>query len=305
MSDFCYRASQQAEIPEKSGKRRAGPGGLPDTQAMDLEDFLAAGAAAGLASSTLTEYRRVLCRMRRYFGDRSWREIERGDAKAWVTCAVSRGARPNTIRHGAAVARAFWRFLREEGRVRGDPFAGIAPKREHRLPRVISPKEAAALLEACRRGRDRALVAFLLGSGARVGEAVLLEWRAVRLEEEPPWARLPAGKGAERIVPLGRVAARELAALRREGKAGGKVFGGLRPASAWRIVSRAGARAGLPSRVGPHLLRHTCATWLLRGGAGLEVVQAVLGHGSINSTQLYTHLSVGHLIAEHRRCHPR
>jgi integrase/recombinase XerD len=221
----------------------------------------------------------------------------------------------------AAAARTFYRHLVALGRRPDNPAASVdLPRRRQRLPRSLSLSEVERLIAAAngttpRSLRDQALIELLYGAGLRVSEAVGLERGGVELD-----ARLVrcVGKGdKERVVPLG---ARAVDALRRYLSRGRPYLdrrhrpelflnaqgGPLTRAGAFLIVRRLAAKAGLdPERIHPHLLRHSFATHLLEGGADLRVVQALLGHASISTTQLYTHLTGERVREVYARAHPR
>jgi integrase/recombinase XerD len=165
--------------------------------------------------------------------------------------------------------------------------------------------------------RNRAILELLYASGLRVSELVGLPVSRMDLDEG---VALVFGKGSkERLVPVGRPACRAveryLTLLRGEleggrGRGEGRLFltARGRPMSrmaVWTVVREAAQRAGLERSVSPHTLRHTFATHLLEGGADLTVVQELLGHADISTTQIYTHLDREHLVDVHRSCHPR
>ena len=233
--------------------------------------------------------------------------------------------RPASLRRKAAVVRAFYRFAYAEELIAVD-VAGMLdlPRQARRLPDVLDAEETARLLEAVDPGepqaaRDRALLELLYASGLRVGEALGLDREDLSLEGA--FVRV-IGKGdRERLVPVGEPALEALARylegvrpawLARAGAVsrGGPLF--LTPhgrrldrMGAWRAIQRAALRAGLASHVTPHTLRHSFATHLLEGGADLRVVQELLGHASISTTQLYTHLTGERIKAVYARAHPR
>ncbi len=189
------------------------------------------------------------------------------------------------------------------------------------LPRALTVSEAEGLVEAPDlRGplgrRDRALLEFLYGTGARVSEAVGIDTEDIDLDER---VAVVTGKGdKQRIVPLGSAAVEAISsylddrlALRRHGRDSGALFlnargGRLTRQGVWKIVRKHAANAGLdPARVSPHVLRHSAATHMLEGGADLRVVQEILGHASISTTQIYTRVSPRHLREVYVASHPR
>jgi integrase/recombinase XerD len=220
------------------------------------------------------------------------------------------------------------RHLVAEGVLERDPSAGIpAPVLRRALPQTLSVEEVERLLDASpepgrtgwTRGwrdlRDRALLEVLYACGARVSEAIGLRTDAI----EPALRVLRLfGKGRkERIVPVGDSARAALEAWLAEGRPQlphaldrREVFLSrsgrpLDRVNAWRRVKAAAARAGLPHDISPHTLRHSFATHLIEGGADLRSVQEMLGHASIRTTEVYTHLDSGYVRSVHRLYHPR
>ncbi|HVA87434.1 MAG TPA: site-specific tyrosine recombinase [Candidatus Saccharimonadales bacterium] len=237
--------------------------------------------------------------------------------------------RPSSLRRRAAAIRGFYRFAFGEGLIPIDVAAQIdLPRQSRLLPETLSQDETERLLEAIDPAdgaetlalRDRALLELLYAAGLRISEALGLDREDLSLQGG--FVRV-IGKGdRERLVPVGEIA---LAWLRRyelelrpgllalsrvEPPHGGPVFltrHGRRLArqQAWTIVRRAAAVAGLGERVSPHTLRHSFATHLLEGGADLRIVQELLGHASISTTQLYTHLTGERIKEVYARAHPR
>lgn len=231
--------------------------------------------------------------------------------------------------------RGLHRFLALEGRTSEDPAADVAPpKPPSRLPKAIPVDTVERILAAASVGdtpqalRDRALLEMLYGAGARISEAVGLDVDDIDLQEIGSGAagRIGSvrllGKGQrERIVPLGRYAMRALeayvvrgrpalAAKRQGGPSEQPLFLNLRGRrltrqSAWAIIQDAAGRAGIREHVSPHTLRHSFATHLLDGGADVRVVQELLGHASVTTTQIYTMVSVQRLREVYATAHPR
>jgi len=219
--------------------------------------------------------------------------------------------------------RGFHRFLLLEGTVTTDPAHDVRPPAApQRLPKAISVAEVEQLLEAASFGgtpgalRDRALLELLYGSGARIGEAVGLDVDDLDLGSGLLRLR---GKGSkERIVPVGRYAVDAVGAylvrvrpdLAARGRGTAAVFlntrgGRLSRQSAWTVLQAAGGRAGLAAHVSPHTLRHSFATHLLEGGADVRVVQELLGHASVTTTQIYTRVTADTLREVYAAAHPR
>lgn len=219
--------------------------------------------------------------------------------------------------------RGLHKFLALEGETTHDPAGDVAPPTPpSRLPKAIGIDEVTRLLDASGVGdgalplRDRALLEVLYGTGARISEAVGLDIDDVDLDSGA--ARL-LGKGSkERIVPLGSYACEAVQAwlvrgrpdLSAKGRAGPAFFLNQRGArlsrqSAWAVITAAAERAGLSGHVSPHTLRHSFATHLLEGGADVRVVQELLGHASVTTTQIYTMITVQQLREVYAQSHPR
>lgn len=219
--------------------------------------------------------------------------------------------------------RGLHRFLALEGEVGADPAQAVSPPRPPaRLPKAIGLAEVERLLAAASVGdtaaslRDRALLEVLYGTGARISEAVGLDLDDV--DAEAGLVRL-LGKGSkERVVPLGSYAARALDAYLVRGRPTFAAAGTGTPAiflnhrgqrlsrqSAWAVLRACAERAGLPGHLSPHTLRHSFATHLLEGGADVRVVQELLGHASVTTTQIYTMVTVQQLREVYAQSHPR
>ncbi|WP_289019643.1 site-specific tyrosine recombinase XerD [uncultured Ornithinimicrobium sp.] len=225
--------------------------------------------------------------------------------------------------------RGLHTFLALEGETPDDPAREVSPPTPpRRLPSALSVDEVHRLLQAASVGdtpaalRDRALLEVLYGCGARVGEAVALDLDDLELgraEDGTGGVVRLFGKGRkERIVPMGRYARAALDAwlvrgrpeLVRTGRGTPAVFvnargGRLSRQSAWTAIKTAAERSGLGPTVSPHTLRHSFATHLLDGGADVRVVQELLGHASVTTTQIYTHVSTQRLREVYAQAHPR
>lgn len=290
-----------------------------------LEDCLTAlRVEAGLARTTLAAYRGDLTRFLGWSAARGARRLATISADDVIDFLAERraaGLGEASVAHHLTVLRIFFRFLVAEGELDRDPTARIAsPRLSSFLPSLLSPDEVEQLLAApkgstWRAERDRALLEVLYAAGARISEALAL--RTDGIEPSLRVLRL-TGKGQKtRIVPCGEQARAALtrwiegtrrslpnAAQRAEvflSKSGKP----LDRISAWRVVKAAARAAGLSSDISPHTLRHSFATHLIEGGADLRSVQEMLGHASIRTTEVYTHLDSEHVLAIHRLHHPR
>lgn len=251
----------------------------------------------------------------------AWDAVDRSALRAYLAALQARGLSRRTCARKLSALRAFYRIMHRDGYISRDPMTGVrSPKAERPLPNFLTPDQAAALAGASggdepQALRDRALVELLYGSGLRVSEAVSLNLGQVdaALREA-----VVAGKGGKtRVVVIGEAA---LAALSEWTERGRPLLARspeqralflnrlgtrLSDRSARTIVEQWRARAGLPERISPHTLRHSFATHLLDGGADLRVVQELLGHASLNSTQIYTHVTQSESLRAYERAHPR
>jgi integrase/recombinase XerD len=288
----------------------------------------------GLAANTLSSYRRDL---RRYLIHLAGRDIDapaaigEADVSAFLV-ALREGDEEhpplaaNSAARAVVAVRGFHRFLLREGLVTVDAARGVRPPSPpKRLPKAISVQEVEALLAAAgadetpRALRDRALLELLYGCGARISEAVGLDVDDLDVDPAGSGTVRLLGKGSkERVVPVGSYA-REAAsaylvrgrpALAASGSGSPALFlnvrgGRLSRQSAWTVLRAAAERAGLRRQISPHTLRHSFATHLLDGGADVRVVQELLGHASVTTTQVYTLVTVDRLREVYATSHPR
>lgn len=278
----------------------------------------------GLSKNTIAAYHRDIDKYYAHLLSRSVSDLEtvtREDVASFIDF-LGAMARSSLARSLVSV-RSFHTFLHEEGITSHNPAADVAPpKLPARLPKALAVEEVEALINASGIGdspvalRDRALVEILYGTGARISEAVSLTADDIDVENRS--IRL-FGKGRkERIVPLGTYAldalqaymVRARPALAAKGKGNSALFlntrgNPLSRQSAWEIIRRAAERAGIERDVSPHSLRHSFATHLLSGGADVRVVQEMLGHASVTTTQIYTMVSVDTLREVYASSHPR
>ncbi|HBS09872.1 MAG TPA: site-specific tyrosine recombinase XerD [Microbacterium sp.] len=287
----------------------------------------------GLSAHTVAAYRRDLGPYRQWLADRGIDDSEQVTA-ALVTEYIAERAASDPPPAATSLARlqssvrGMHRFLVVEGIDPVDPTTHVRPpKMPRRLPKALTIAQVEALLAAAGPEpaaatpgdlvalRDRALLELLYATGARVSEAVGLDVDDVT---DGDILRV-RGKGSkERIVPIGSYARAAVDAyltrarpeLARRGKASPRLFLGARGAplsrqSAWLVIQAAAERANLEAHVSPHTLRHSFATHLLQGGADVRVVQELLGHASVATTQIYTHVSVDALRDVYATSHPR
>lgn len=282
-------------------------------------------AECGLSSHTLAAYRSDIARFsrwRRKAAPGPLADLKIGDLAGFVDHLVGLGLAPTSIGRNLAALSTFYRYLIYDGKL-SDNVAQllVAPAVWDRLPLVLGPAAVDRLMQAPDLGttagrRDRAALETLYATGCRASEVVGL--RVGDLDMARGSARC-IGKGdKERLVPLGGRAREALDEyLRRDrpvllaGRPGiDQVFATVRGrvlsrAGLWKVVKKHALAAGLSPDISPHTLRHSFATHLLAGGADLRVVQEMLGHVSIATTQIYTRVELSRLQAVHARFHPR
>lgn len=262
-------------------------------------------------------------------GDVDWTAVSRACVRSHLLKLSSSGAGPATVKRHTASIRVFFRFLQKEGLVEVNPAEGLrGPKLPGRLPKVLSVTEVDRFLAAPAKAftegllpefaavRDKAVFEFLYSTGCRISEAVTLRWGDVDMDRG---GATVTGKGSkQRLVVLGEASCEALRKMRSMSTArgddvvspGARVFlsDTSRPLTA-RFVQRRMkfylSMADLPLDITPHKLRHSFATHLLDAGAGLRGVQEMLGHSSLSTTQIYTHVSVERLKDQYTKFHPR
>lgn len=293
--------------------------------------FVHIGIERGLSPATLEAYERDLCKYRDWLYDQKppIKDLDKISASLIEKFLASQDhLSPSSQARLVASIHEFHRFIFQQGITRTDSSQTVkAGKIPQKLPDVLSIDEVQRLIEAASLGegndpislRDRALLEFLYGTGARVSEAVGLQLNDIHYDEK---IVLLHGKGDKmRYVPLGSYACeamkkylnngRDILMKRSKGdyelntiflnKRGKK----LSRQSAWEIIQVSAQRAGLQKDVHPHTLRHCFATHLLQGGADIRTVQELLGHASVTTSQIYTHISPITLMETYAASHPR
>ncbi|MCK8466126.1 tyrosine recombinase XerC [Microbacterium sp. KSW4-16] len=280
-----------------------------------------------LSPATVKAYRSDLRDLAASTGSVQLEDVDLDALRDWLWHATQRGDARSTLARRSAAARSFFRWAHEQELVSQDPSLRlVTPKRGRTLPTVASREAMTALLdEYCDDAaagdpvdlRDHAILELLYGSGMRVSELCGLDIDDLDLDRAT--ARV-LGKGAkERVVPFGAPARDALDAYLRRGRpvlvARARTFSpavmlgsrGARvgPRTVYELVARVLAPIVGAETIGPHALRHTAATHLLDGGADLRAVQEILGHASLGTTQIYTHVSAERLTATYRLAHPR
>jgi len=279
----------------------------------------------GLARNTLESYRRDVRQFASWLDEAQGKallEAGAGDLQRHLAWQVeSKRAKPRTTGRLVSSLRRFFQFALREGLRGDDPSADLeSPKLPRSLPKSLSEAEVEALLDApdvetAQGLRDRAMLETLYASGLRVSELVGLKTVQVSLDMNV--IRI-LGKGAkERLTPLGEEASDWIARYQREARQqllrarkSDALFvtargGPMTRQSFWSLVKRHARAAGIGRAISPHTLRHAFATHLINHGADLRVVQMLLGHADISTTQIYTHVARERLKALHRKHHPR
>lgn len=257
----------------------------------------------------------------------SLKEVDKHVIRNYMSELMELGRKKSTIRCKVSPIRSFYRYLMREGMVSINPTAGVSlPKMDRRLPSFLTQKEIENIIDATKKiinatnpakptgQRDRAFFELLYASGLRVSELVNLNLAHVNLDTREI---LVHGKGSkERVVLMGKPAADALIGYIKRGrpelmgkKAGNALFinrygGRITERSVQKIVEQYARKAGIDRRVHPHMLRHTFATHMLDGGADLRVVQELLGHADLSSTQIYTHVTKSRARKVYMSAHP-
>jgi integrase/recombinase XerD len=294
------------------------------------EEFLSwLAVERGRAVNTVSAYRRDLVAYEEFLRGRgvALADVTEAIVEDYVAFLRAAGRKPASVARALVAVRALHRFRVDEGAATSDPTGDVgSPRVPQGLPKALSEDEVERLLAAvvgddAVARRDRAILELLYGGGLRISELVGLSLPDLDLDAGVLRA---LGKGSkERVVPIGRLAREALQAWlmtsgrgamaparwARRGDAEAVFLnqrgGRLSRQGAWAIVRRYGDKVGLGDRLTPHVLRHSCATHMLDHGADIRVVQELLGHASIATTQVYTRVSADRLREVYERAHPR
>ena len=303
---------------------------VPASGLREIKDFLLwLRVERGRAESTVSAYERDLRNYLFWLEEQGERigDVQESSIIVYLRELQSSGKAASTVARAMAAVRSFHRFLAVENFRSDDPAKNVElPRVPRGLPKPISEKEVSELLfaiddEGAAGKRDKAMMEILYGTGARISEVVSLSISDLDLSEK---LLKVLGKGnKERIVPLGRYAETALMRwlspdgrgkleperwasrddsealfLNRQGRR-------LSRQGGWGIGKKYGRKVGLGAQLSPHTLRHSCATHMLEHGADIRTVQELLGHASISTTQIYTHVSRDQLIEVYQSAHPR
>jgi integrase/recombinase XerD len=278
----------------------------------------------GLSHNTSSAYMSDLRRFCAYVqqrGERSWQRLQRADITAYLAARRQQGVSARTTARELVSIKAFYRFLGEREAEVNDPTAHLrTPRQWQRLPRVLTYAEVERLLQAPDSRspsgkRDTALLEMLYATGLRASELVGLTLADV--DTRAGCVKVHGKGGRERLVPLGEIATTHLDDYLLHGRPKllhqrqsaylfvNRSAGGLTRQGLWKIIKKYMQQAEIHQSISPHTLRHSFATHLLQGGADLRVLQQMLGHADIATTQVYTHVVQQHLHTVYHTFHPR
>ncbi|MCK7551183.1 site-specific tyrosine recombinase XerD [Marinobacter goseongensis] len=306
-------------------KRRIRPELRPEDEAVISRFTDAIWLEDGLGEKTRMAYRSDLERLAAWLAEQPDQPlltaVRRLDLLAWISRGLADGAKTSTAARRLSGLRRFYRYLLREGVVREDPTLQIdSPRLPRRLPDSLSEEDVDALLaepdlDKPIELRDKAMLEILYGCGLRVSE--LTELRVDQVNLRQGVVRITGKGGKERLVPLGEEAIDWLVQYMKQGRGellkgrpSDALFPGNRPVAMtrqtfWHRIRHYALRAGIRKHLSPHTLRHAFATHLLNHGADLRVVQMLLGHSDLSTTQIYTHVARQRLQSLHQAHHPR
>jgi integrase/recombinase XerD len=277
----------------------------------------------GLSPNTMAAYRADLMALSRWLATQGVTMIKatRADVLGFIAWRVETGARPRSTARQLSSFRRFYRHMLREGTLRDDPTAQIAmPKIGRSLPKSLTEEEVESLLNAPvvtdpLGSRDRTMLEVLYATGLRVSELVTLKHTQINMNQG---VLRVVGKGdRERLIPLGEEAVKWLNEFLGVGRSEillDRTTDYLFPTrrgdhmtrqAFWHIIKRYARKAGVDKELSPHTLRHAFATHLLNHGADLRVVQMLLGHSDLSTTQIYTHVARERMKELHQAHHPR
>jgi len=277
-----------------------------------------------LSANTLESYARDLGQLGAYAEkhERSVETLDRKDLEAFVRSLMASGLSPRSVARAVATVRGFYKFITAEQKLSNNPADDLrSPRAWPSLPKSLSLEDVDRLLSqpdtSTPRGlRDKALIELLYATGLRVSELISLRAGDLHIEEG---FLTCIGKGdKERMVPMGQDAASWVTRYIRDGRpallkkktspwlfVNARDGGSLSRIGFWKVLKEYGLKAGLPGELSPHVLRHSFATHLLERGADLRMIQVMLGHADLSTTQIYTHVLEARLKVVYDRFHPR
>lgn len=279
-----------------------------------IQDFLVYIASEkGLAQNTIAAYRRDLAAFKIFVDKTPLQQLSEEHLQAFLADRTLQNYAPASRARALMALKVFFRFLKREGYLLKDLAESLSsPKQWERLPEVLNSEEVEKLLEQPQHLRDKAILEVLYASGLRVSEICTLTLYSL----DDQFVRVKGKGGKERLVPINQKAVKavddylthvrgayeseqqQALFVTRTGKAMNRV-------DIWKMVKQYAKQAGITKNISPHTLRHSFATHLLNNGADLRVIQEMLGHSSIASTDRYTHVSPANLKAAFEKFHPR
>lgn len=305
--------------------RSDGPAATPTRTTQTLcDDFIAyLRGECHLAENSIAAYGRDLKRFLAWVEKRALGTLTVNDLSDFIATQHDANMAPASIARGVVAIRTFYKYLQLEGVLTENPAELLATQKMwQRIPKVLTPLQVDSLLSAPRRFekyslRDRAMLEVLYATGCRVSEVCHLRVRDLSLSEKH--LRCEGKGGKQRLVPLGN---RAIAAIQEYTAELRSILAARRPSPPeelflsrsgkpmdrimlWRLIKLYARRVGIDPKISPHALRHSFATHLLAGGADLRQVQEMLGHASIQTTQIYTHVEHSRLKKVHKQFHPR
>lgn len=301
------------------GKRQSITAQVAGGNDLLVEDFLQhLKLERGLSANTVSAYRTDIAEFIIQGKIADLRKTGPAVVAAYVSGLSRKGRKPTTVARKVSAIRHLFDFLKESGKIKKSPIASYpAPRLARYHPDYLSPAEIESIIKTADPSspdgcRDRAILEVLYGCGLRISELINLSQSD--LEMEAGFIRVHGKGSKQRLVPLGQMA--RLAVQ--------KYIDGARPSHSdavalflgrtrsrfsrvgmWKLIGRMVRRAGITKKVTPHTFRHSFATHLLEGGADLRIVQEMLGHADITTTEIYTRIDRDYIIAEHRKHHPR
>jgi integrase/recombinase XerD len=301
---------------------------LVDTFINEFLEFLS--VEKGASGNTIAAYRNDLGQLEEFLGAKKngngiqWQHIGQNEVLEYILFLKSQSYAEATVARKVAAVKSFFSFLQAEGRLKANPTEQLAsPKVGKLLPKPLSVQEIDELLEQPARRqtpeakRDRAMLELMYASGLRVTELVSLDTTSVHLDGEKPYVRLIGKGNRERQIPLPEQPAQEVndylhfARPRLVGERDETALfvnrrgERLTRQGFWLILKGYATEAGILGRVTPHTLRHSFATHMLRGGMDIRMVQELLGHANISTTQVYTQVDREHIREVYEKAHPR
>jgi integrase/recombinase XerD len=274
----------------------------------------------GLSVNSLAAYRRDLTELVDFVGGRPLQTLSQREASRFVKELSSLNRKPSTIARKLSSMRGFYAYLLATNVVVANPFDAFAAPRIARYhPHYLSASEINTIIEAIDVStpsglRNRAMIELLYGSGLRISE--LIDLQVSDLDFEAGFLKVLGKGGKQRLVPFSGFSREAVEAYLNQQAQDDKTKGAnilfvnrlgkkFSRVGLWKIVKKMVAAAGIEKRVSPHTFRHSFATHMLEGGADLRMVQEMLGHADISTTQIYTSIDREYIVAEHRKYHPR